>query len=198
MNTYNHFIFPKIVTETHCELYNYIRDDLIDWIYEYKPTVDSVHISNIGGWQSPSDFHTIESFSVFRNYIVNNAIQSVPQYNKRELYLNNMWININKKGDYNVAHVHPGCVLSGVFWVKAPENCGKLVFTNPHSFEEYYLLDSVSTEFMKKYNYDGTFVFTPQEGLLVLFPAHLQHLVEPNQTDEDRISIAFNLSFNPQ
>lgn len=198
MNTYNHAIFPSIVTETHCELYNYIRDDLIDWIYRYQSTVDSVHLSNRGGWQSPSNFYGIESFSIFKDYIVNNALQSLPQHDKRKFELNNMWININKKGDYNIAHVHPGCDLSGIFYVKAPENCGKLVFNNPHSFDEFHLLDTVSTEFMKKYNYDFIFEFTPQEGLLVLFPASLQHLVEPNQTDEDRISIAFNLNLEPR
>jgi len=26
-----------------------------------------------------------------------------------------------------------------------------------------------------------------------MFPSHLMHLVEPNESDEDRISIAFNL-----
>ena len=29
---------------------------------------------------------------------------------------------------------------------------------------------------------------------MVMFPAHLQHRVEENKSDEDRISISFNIS----
>ena len=29
--------------------------------------------------------------------------------------------------------------------------------------------------------------------MLLIFPSHLQHGVTPNQSDKDRISIAFNL-----
>ncbi len=32
-------------------------------------------------------------------------------------------------------------------------------------------------------------------GMLVMFPAWLQHSVPPNLSDEDRVSVAFNLMF---
>jgi len=83
--------------------------------------------------------------------------------------------------------------MSGIFWVKAPENCGKLIFQNPHSFAENWLIESADVDVKKRLNYHHTFEFAPQEGTLVMFPSHLMHLVEPNESDEDRISIAFNL-----
>jgi len=104
-----------------------------------------------------------------------------------------MWININGKGHYNTLHNHPGCIMSGIFWVKAPENCGKLGFQNPHSFAESRLIESADVDVKKRLNYHYAFEFAPQEGILVMFPSHLMHLVEPNESDEDRISIAFNL-----
>jgi len=193
MKIHNYTVFPSIITETQCDLYNYIRKDLIDWIYKYQSTTETVYMSNRGGWQSPSDFYQQESFSEFKNYILNNTFQSLTHYNRR-FELDNMWININKKGNYNAAHWHPGCILSGVFWIKVPENCGKLVFQNPHSFVEHKLMGCVDNDVKKEHNYYPTFEFTPQEGTLITFPSHLQHLVEPNESDEDRISIAFNLS----
>ena len=193
MKIHNYTVFPSIITETECDLYHYIRKDLIEWIYKYQTTTDGVVLSNRGGWQSPSDFYTLESFSEFRNYILNNAFQSLTHYNHR-FELNNMWININRKGNYNTLHRHPNCILSGVFWVKASENCGKLKFDNPNGFVETNLIEYTDDDVKKEHNYYHMFEFTPREGIMILFPSHLQHLVEPNESDEDRISIAFNLS----
>ena len=39
------------------------------------------------------------------------------------------------------------------------------------------------------------FFYEPKRGRILLFPSYLGHEVEPNITDEDRISIAFNASF---
>ena len=33
----------------------------------------------------------------------------------------------------------------------------------------------------------------PQEGMLLFFPTWLEHDVEPSKTDDERISIAFNV-----
>ncbi len=192
MNIFHHSVFPSIITETQCDLYHYIRKDLIDWIYNYQSTTESVHLSNCGGWQSPSNFHILESFSEFKSYIWNNTFETLAHYN-RKFELDNMWININGKGHYNISHNHPGCLMSGVFWIKTPKNCGRLVFENPHSFSEGLLIKSADVEMKKKLNYHYSFNFTPKEGVIVMFPAHLNHFVEMNQSDEDRISIAFNL-----
>jgi len=40
---------------------------------------------------------------------------------------------------------------------------------------------------------DQDFQVEPKEGRLVLFPSWLTHRVSVNRTDEERISIAFNL-----
>jgi uncharacterized protein (TIGR02466 family) len=192
MNIRNYTLFPSIVTETQCNLYKCIREDLINWIYNYQVNTESVILSNRGGWQSPSDFHKLESFYEFEEYILSHILQSLSYY-KCNFNLSNMWININKKGDYNDAHDHPNSILSGVFWAKIPENCGRLVFNSPNGFAENTLLNSIDENIKQEHNYSSTFVFTPNEGTLILFPSHLQHFVEPNKSDEDRISIAFNL-----
>ena len=50
--------------------------------------------------------------------------------------MNSMWININGPGNYNHSHNHPGCDLSGVLWLKVPENSGNIVFESPQSFTQ--------------------------------------------------------------
>jgi uncharacterized protein (TIGR02466 family) len=78
-------------------------------------------------------------------------------------------------------------------WVKTPNNCGGLKFDSPNLFSEGELLANVVDNFKIKKNYVTQIAFTPSAGKIVLFPAHLYHYVEPNESDDDRISIAFNL-----
>jgi uncharacterized protein (TIGR02466 family) len=192
MHIHHRTLFPSIVTEVECDFYNFIQPSLIEWIYNYQKTTDGVSISNRGGWQSPSDFYLDESFDQFTDYILKNTLMSLKHYNL-DFKLSNMWININKKGNYNILHDHPNSTISGVFWVKTPENCGSLMFHSPHNFTQDLLLHSVDSEIAKKQNYYGGYYFSPKEGTMILFPSDLMHGVEPNESEDDRISIAFNL-----
>lgn len=42
-------------------------------------------------------------------------------------------------------------------------------------------------------NIEAEFTVEPRAGLMLLWPAFLQHFVHPNLTDESRISISFNV-----
>mgnify|MGYP003142237355 CR=1 FL=1 len=43
-----------------------------------------------------------------------------------------IWMNINRKGDWNQMHLHSGKYdLCGNYYLKAPSNCGRLVFKDP-------------------------------------------------------------------
>lgn len=192
MHIHHRTLFPSIVTEVECDFYSFIQPSLIEWIYNYQKTADGVAFSNRGGWQSPSNFYLNESFDKYTDYILKNALMSLTHYDLK-FKLSNMWINLNKKGDYNVIHNHPNSIISGVFWVKTPENCGSLTFDSPHSFTQSLLLNSIDSEIAKEQNYYESFTFDPKEGTIILFPSELLHGVEPNESDEDRISIAFNL-----
>ena len=105
------------------------------------------------------------------------------------------WVNISKPGGYLEKHHHPDCNLAGVLWIKAPKNCGFFYFESPNEFAEYDLMDIQKQEMVDQYLACPSYRIEPQEGLMVLFPSHLRHAVEMNQSDEDRISIAFNIDF---
>lgn len=192
MDVIHRALFPSIVSEVECDYFKLIQPNLIEWIYEYQKTTDGVVFSNRGGWQSPSDFYLNESFFEFSDYILQNALKGLTHYNV-DFKINNMWININKKGNYNDMHNHPLCNLSGVFWVKTPENCGTLFFQSPNTFAQCLLLKHVNPEVAETQNYYNIFKITPKEGTMILFPPDLYHGVDQNESDEDRISIAFNL-----
>lgn len=195
MNSVNYSIFPSIINQIDCNLFKSIKTDLISWIYEYQKTHESTQRSNRKGWQSESTFYLEPSFDEFKEYIVSHAITASSMYNLN-LTLDNMWININKRGSYNVSHCHPTAVLSGVLWVKAPKNSGNIVFNSPNHFTEHLLISNIDRELAQQYNYHSNFYFEPTEGRMLLFPASLEHWVEMNESSEDRISIAFNLNID--
>ena len=199
MKTYQYFVFPSLITEVVCDDYDRIRDDLISWIYDYQSrNPEGAIASNRGGWQSVSSEPIEEdAFLYFKDYIALHASKVLNEiYPNQEFHLGNMWVNINRKGDYNVTHAHPMSSISGVFWVKTSENCGSLKFHNPHTFGQYELICTMDDEMKKKSNFYELFGFPPQEGRLVLFPSELLHHVDVNESDEDRISISFNLRMN--
>jgi uncharacterized protein (TIGR02466 family) len=193
MKIYRHSIFPSIISEIQCETYNEVKTDMLTWIYEYSLHNTGICVSNRGGWHSTSDMHHQASFDKIKTYIEEHISVGLLMYNCN-FKIDAMWININQKGNYNACHDHPGSILSGVFWVKSSDNCGKLTFHSKSSFMEYELIKNIDDDIAKSFNYYEEFEFTPIEGSLVIFPAHLMHDVEPNDSDEDRISISFNLN----
>ena len=87
--------------------------------------------------------------------------------------------------------MHPFSLVSAVFYLKVPKNSGRLVFENPIQQHDYIMKPGT----VKTYNSinSGYWYAEPKEGDLIMFPSWLRHWVEPSQSDEDRISIAFNI-----
>ena len=103
------------------------------------------------------------------------------------------WVNINPVESFNVKHCHPNCDIAGVLWIKIPKNSGKITFISPYDFLSFNEMHSYTDEFKKDVNYYHTYEYPPQEGAILMFPSHLQHKVGKNESNEDRISISFNI-----
>ena len=168
-------------------------ESLINYAYELKNKSDGRVLSNISGWQSSDLDIKLPVFDELK-YTINKFAQDLHEYiNLKKDSLNildNMWFNINSKGSSNRPHTHPGSVFSGVFYLKVPENSGRIVFTNPNKLNEYHFdndrVDSYN-------NYTSSYRwYDPKESKVIMFPASLEHYVEGHTVDEDRISIAFN------
>ena len=114
-------------------------------------------------------------------------------FSKNKQILNNMWFNINLYKDYNVIHHHAGDDISGVYYIKTPNECGNIVFEHPiKDLLNYYLLNVENRVEVNNYT-AGTWWMPAEVNMLYLFPAWLNHLVEENKNKtEERIAIAFN------
>ena len=104
--------------------------------------------------------------------------------------VSNYWINVNPKGGSNNLHTHPNSHWSGVLYVQQPTEVegysGMIEFINPNQ-EGRDLANLIPQR-----GFDPIMRIRPKSGQLVIFPSYLLHSVYPNNSDTDRITIAFN------
>ncbi len=141
-------------------------------------------------WQTNDDLHTNEAFRelVERFDAAIAGVLDFLEYDCDGCPITGMWANIYRAGNVINEHTHHNNFLSGVYYVTAPENCGGIGFKDPRG------QTAVFEPKIKNYNQfnAGYSRYDAVEGALYVFPAWLEHKVQPNQGTEDRISIAFN------
>lgn len=168
--------------------------DLCHRLQQENPT--GRKLSNEGGWQS-NDFRpgTYPEMQQLEDKIIEQAHNSLRDYGYSEQFsiitIENFWFNINRKGNSNAVHIHDNSFLSGCFYLKATPNQGNITFYKNHAMD--YIVASQAV--IERYTpiSASAIAFDPQTGKLVMFPGYLPHGVGHNPTNEDRISVAFNI-----
>jgi len=168
-----------------------VRNHLIDYAYDVRENNIGRSASNKGGFQS-EPFYVDDTNDILHSLII-NIISKIPCFKKNVNVECDAWVNINPPKSFNAKHCHPNCDIAAVLWIKIPKNSGDIVFESPFNFLSYKEMDSYNEDFKKKTKYYHSYTYPPKEGVVVLFPAHLQHKVHENKSDEDRISVSFNL-----
>ena len=110
-----------------------------------------------------------------------------------KLIITDMWANVNREKDFNKMHLHGNSDWSFVYYVRVPENSGVLRVADPRIRRGM----SPNEDFLKNLDnpsQHGEYLITSGEGKLVIFPAWLEHWVEPNFSSDPRISISGNMS----
>ena len=209
-------LFPISVYATILDVDKYSRANMINSLYKLKEESDGIQVSNNGGWHSESgDILSREDFLPLRKKIIVCLEEIVDKYYHdvkkfNGLYYNdqtihqgapkqidfdelifNSWAIINKQNHSNHTHMHPNNWLSGVYYLKVPEDSGDLKF-----------LDMISSRLHEGNKYWPTNLkqelrgsLRRAENTLFIFPAWLLHSVGINKTSEDRICISFNIPY---
>ena len=159
-----------------------------------KKDRSGINRSNLLGWHSKDFDLELEQPRFFVNSIspqLNSVLTDMGwDIKKQEVKITGMWAVINKKNSSNAMHIHSNNYISAAYYIKAPKNCGDIVFYDPR-FAATYRYPKISKT--NKLN-SNIVSFQPKEGMLVLFPSYLQHSVNVNKTDEERIVISFNIN----
>jgi uncharacterized protein (TIGR02466 family) len=107
---------------------NIDNDLLTNTIVNWSKQDEGVHKTNVNGWHSKNINDSQKEFEplVQELFAMQKEIYE-EEWLDRKPVLGNLWANINPPGGYNRPHVHPNCLWSGVYYVKAQENSGKLI-----------------------------------------------------------------------
>lgn len=88
---------------------------------------------------------------------------------------------------HQVAHIHPEAWLSGVYYVRLPDAVG-----GGGNGEEGWIEFGRPPEHFHNAAEPEVKSYRPEEGLMVLFPSYFYHRTIPFESDQLRISIAFD------
>lgn len=172
-----------------------INKHLLEVTAALEIETQSIKRSNVGGWHSVSTLHVDERLAGIRKIIGQTCVECARflsfNFEKADLIFQEMWINKNGKGDFNKAHVHPNAVLSGSYYIKVPPDSGNIEFYDPvreRIMSVYPIKERTKTN-------SQALEYRSHDGLLVIFPSWLQHSVQPNRSDDFRVSLAFNMGY---
>lgn len=176
-----------------------LKKNIHAWKRKDKTGIVRSNMAALGSWHSGLDMNLREEYRDFVELIDLTMQQVYENQAYDPAYIpvcDNMWANINPRHGYNRTHTHPNALWSGVYYVQAPEDSGRIYLTDPRvqaTMVTAHLSESATD---MRDTWKEVF-FEPVAGRLLIFPAWLSHEVQPNLSRlkgraGDRISIAFN------
>ena len=180
--------FPTLIYAQDFKLdTNQMAQNIIQWSREDG----GVTKTNVNGWHSKTDMHTKQEYKPLIDELFRMAYEVFnEEFLDGEPKLGNMWANINPPGGYNKPHIHPNSLFSGVYYVKTPINSGRLICNDPRPGIQTCMPNRKKGQPPKHLWREVN--LQPQENRAIMFNSWLWHTVEPNKSNEDRISISFN------
>ena len=145
-------------------------------------------------WQSRNDLQgeqALTEFCAYANAAAAKALESLSAA-PAAMQVTGCWFNVQPPGGLpHESHTHPNNFLSGVYYLRAGPGADSIVFHDPRSQTNIII---PRYEAPNAYNSRrATVAIRP--GTLILFPAWLSHSVPPNGSDQERVSLSFNMMF---
>ena len=189
--------FPTPVWVTKIDKYKETNEEIYKYIKNLREIDEKGIIkSNIKGWHS-NDFDLkdieVKNFINLISPQINKALVDMNwDINNQLIKISSMWAIINIGGAAMHGITMAIVQLCTAYYVRAPKNSGDLVFYDPRPAPVY------SHPHSKKPNHLNAMVnsVSPVEGALVLFPSYLDHSVNENISNEERIVISFNVTLS--
>ncbi len=180
--------FPTSVFGKDVKLDNdKLAQDIINWSNQDK----GLQKTNYKGWHSQTNMHTKPEYKSLVDELMTMCKDVFKEeWLDREPALGNMWANINPPGGSNQPHIHPNSLFSGVYYIKSNPQAGRLKIYDPRPGIQLIMPVRKSGDPGKDLWRDAN--LDPIPGRIIMFPAWLWHSVEPNESDDLRISVSFN------
>ncbi|HUB11459.1 MAG TPA: TIGR02466 family protein [Acetobacteraceae bacterium] len=179
-----------------------LNQELRTHILAHAEATGGEHKTNVGGWHSEAG--QLEFCGDAGRRLIRHMYEMADEATRRVLmehghkprptrWTMHAWVNVNRSGDFNRVHTHPGSTWSGTYYVATGDPDDPDVGTPIHFFDpcqgraNTFLPPLVPSSVTQR----------PEPGLMILFPSYLPHMVYAHRGAHPRISIAFNLRKEP-
>jgi hypothetical protein len=181
------------------EVINYLQN-LINNKESLQDKTDKLagHIKDERGIKATSSFSNYICKLIFNNAITNFHLSTINFLNKDlPIFVDEMWINFQKKHEFNPLHIHSG-IFSFIIFMKIPYNLidEDKFFPNmkqkPAASRLCFIVTKPNGGICDiRCNVDESYLHK-----MLIFPANYNHLVYPFFTsDKERITISGNVKF---
>tara|TARA_Y100000748_G_scaffold263741_1_gene232872 strand:+ start:921 stop:1547 length:627 start_codon:yes stop_codon:yes gene_type:complete len=180
---------------------NKAESDTFDEVQEELNTVcDKIEFSQMENWtrdthelnKDPFQSNVLKKYNCektikFLKECVNDyLIKTTPfDYNGFPFVIQSAWLTKTKKHHYAHEHHHGDADISGVYYIKTNGEDGNLQFDNINSsMSGNFIMGALTSKQVAPLD----------TGLLMLWPGPLKHGTQENKTDNERISLSFNVN----
>jgi uncharacterized protein (TIGR02466 family) len=132
--------------------------------------------------------YSLELFKKELEFHVTQYMKEIqlPEERQSSFDIKGCWITQTMPGEYAHPHTHGHSDLSGVYYIKTNTRDGNIYFNSPLSLLSHsFCFEHIPSQAQ----------YTPEVGKIIMFPGWLEHGVKSNDSDEERISISFNITF---
>ena len=186
-------LFPSFVWKTQLrrEVYERINRDIVRALARMSASMPP--LGRGAKNQTEQDLHELPEFAELSDIALGagGGVLEFLRLQSTPLVVTGCWANISAPGAAHKPHTHPNNFLSGVYYVQADEGARHIHFDDPRP--QTNIISPRTLEITAENA--GQIHLGVSEGMLVMFPAWLQHSVPENKSSRERISIAINLMF---
>jgi len=146
------------------------------------------------GWQSAHELHWRDDF---RDLVacIDGGVATILRFLRigdLPHEITGCWANVLARGAAHRMHSHPNNFLSGAYYVCTSPGADTINFHDPRP--QTAVMRPPVVELTAE-NTDQV-VIGVRDGTLLMFPSYLEHSVDATSSDEERVSVSFNVMFS--
>ena len=147
-------------------------------------------------WQTKSaNLQTKKEFKHFSNLIIETGkdVCKTLGYDVEDLVITDMWANVLRNTEHHPMHTHSNNFLSGTYYLQSDQGAS-IVFHDPRPAADVIVPRKKETN-----NLNASLLsYASKTNRAIFFPAWLPHQVQQNKSNNNRISIAWNMQVRGQ
>ena len=179
------------ILDNRLDEYRKLAYELVDYdrrhpFWESK-LKSSFHAGSAGMLQDDPRFYELSSEALYYSQDFARFL-GYDDHTISNLYIENMWANVISGNDYHGLHSHLGSIISGVFYVDAPDEA-VLTIGSPQRKDFYPARPQDQNDYTCE---SAEYLCVP--GRIILFRSGTDHGYDAHGSEKDKISIPFNIN----